>query len=394
MILLKQGEMVLKGLNKRAFESRLLANIRRAVAPYGEFEAYALQSAVYVEPRSPECDMDAALEACKAVFGVSAVSRAAACEKDMDAIFETAVRYLGDAISRAESFKVESKRSDKRFPMTSIDISRHIGGRLADAYPHVRADMHNPDVCVNVEIRDMSAYVHGAPSRGAGGLPVGVSGRAVALLSGGIDSPVASYLAAKRGLTLIPLHFASPPYTSQLALRKVTDLAGRLRRYGGRMSVEAAPFTRIQETIARECPEGLHTVIARRFMMRIARRVAERDGCGAIITGENLGQVASQTLDAIAVIEQCVSLPVLRPCIALDKREIIDIARAIGTYDISVLPYEDCCTVFTPRRPRTKPPIDAVLAAESALDVDALVNESFEAIEHAGFTESNTPQRG
>jgi thiamine biosynthesis protein ThiI len=377
MILLKQGEMVLKGLNKRAFETRLIANIKKALTPCGVFDVYAMQSAVYAEPQSPDCDMDAAFDACRAVFGVNTVTRAAACEKDMDAIFDTTVRYLGDELGRAVSFKVESKRADKRFPMTSVEISKHIGGRLAEAYPHVRVDVHAPALCVNVEIRDAAAYVHGKPHRGAGGLPVGVSGRAVTLLSGGIDSPVATYMAAKRGLRLIPVHFASPPYTSELARRKVIDLTGILSRYCGRLTVETVPFTRIQETIGKSCPEGLHTVITRRFMMRAAERIALYHGCGAIITGENLGQVASQTLQALTVTQECVSLPVLRPCIGLDKREIIETANAIGTYETSILPYEDCCTVFTPRRPRTKPPLREVLDAEALLDVEGLVEEAF-----------------
>ncbi|MDR1589843.1 MAG: tRNA 4-thiouridine(8) synthase ThiI [Oscillospiraceae bacterium] len=382
MILLKQGELVLKGLNKRSFETRLIANIRKALAPFGEFDVYAMQSAVYVEPQSPDCDMDAALDACGAVFGVNTVTRAAACEKDMDAIFDTAARYLGDELRSAASFKVESKRADKRFPMTSIDISRHIGGRLAEAYPHVRVDVRDPALCVNIEIRDTAAYVHGKALRGAGGLPVGVSGRAVTLLSGGIDSPVAAYMAAKRGLRLIPVHFASPPYTSELARRKAVELAGILSRYCGRMAVETVPFTRIQETIGQSCPEGLHTVIARRFMMRAAERIALYHGCGAIVTGESLGQVASQTLQAMTVTQECISLPVLRPCVGLDKREIIDIANSIGTYETSILPYEDCCAVFTPRRPRTKPPLREVLEAESGLDVEGLVGEALEGIVH------------
>jgi thiamine biosynthesis protein ThiI len=236
-------------------------------------------------------------------------------------------------------------------------------------------------MCINVEIRDAAAYVHGKSDRGAGGLPVGVSGRAVSLLSGGIDSPVSTYMAAKRGLRVIPVHFVSPPYTSELALRKVVDLAGALSRFCGRMDVEVVPFTRVQEAIGRSCPEGLHTVIARRSMMRIAQRVALRNGCGAIVTGESLGQVASQTLQALTVTQECVALPVLRPCIGLDKREITDIANAIGTFGTSVLPYEDCCTVFTPRRPRTKPSLDEVLAAEGRLDTEGLEEEAFASIE-------------
>jgi len=320
--------------------------------------------------------MDAAFDAAKTVFGVNTIARAVACEKDKDAIIAAAVEYLGDRLESARSFKVESKRADKRFPMSSIELSQYVGGLLHEAFPHLKPDMQTPEIIVNVEIRDLAAYVHGPASTAAGGLPLGTGGRMAALISGGIDSPVAIHMMAKRGVKVIPIHFFSFPYTSELAKQKVLTLAEILGTYCGKLMVEVVPFTHIQEEIARKCPESLSTIITRRFMMRISEKIAVYNGCTALITGENLGQVASQTPEALAVTQQCISLPVLRPVIAFDKKEIVDRAREIGTYETSILPYEDCCTVFTPRRPRTKPRIADVVEAEAALDVAALVDEA------------------
>lgn len=381
IILLKLGEIVLKGLNKRIFEDKLMANVRRRLKEFGKFRVYTAQSTIYVEPENDDCDMDGALEAMTTVFGVVAISRAAACEKNADAIFETAKKYLGKEIAAAKSFKVESKRSDKSFPMTSIQLSQYVGGLLSEEYPNVKVDVHNPELIVNLEVRDYSAYVHGIPIPGAGGMPVGSNGRAVSLLSGGIDSPVSTYMTAKRGVHIIPVHFFSFPYTSELAKQKVLDLARIISPYCGKMTVEIVPFTHIQEEIRDKCAEEYFTIIMRRFMTRIAERIAKYNGCSAIVTGESLGQVASQTMEAMAVTEECVSLPVLRPLICLDKTEIISIARKIGTFDTSILPYEDCCTVFTPRHPRTKPRLEDVVEAEKALDIDALVDEAVNGIE-------------
>ena len=375
IILLKQGEIVLKGLNRREFEQRLIENLKRRLEPFGKFRIYSMQSTIYAEPKA-DCDMDAALEAAQCVFGALAVSRAAVCEKDKDSIVKTAATYLESELKAARSFKVESKRSDKQFPMGSIELSQYVGGELHDLFPHLKPDMHTPEVIVSVEIRDLAAYVHGPALKGAGGLPVGTGGRMVTLLSGGIDSPVATYMIAKRGVQLIPIHFYSHPYTSVLAKEKVISLAGLLTKYCGRLKVELVSFTQIQEEIRKNCPEGLITVIMRRFMMRIAERIALDNGCTALVTGDNLGQVASQTAQALAVSEECVGMPVFRPLIAFDKKDIVDIARAIGTYETSILPYEDCCTVFTPRRPRTKPPLSEVIAAEAELDIEALVEDA------------------
>lgn len=385
MILLKQGEIVLKGLNRRYFEDKLISNAKRRLAPYGKFDVSATQSTVYIEPQSDDCDMDGALEAMMKVFGVVGVTRALACEKDKDAIFEAARTYLADDMRAAKSFKVESKRSDKGFPMTSIELSQYVGNLLSDAFPDIEVDVHNPELVVSLEVREKAAYVHAKSLPGAGGLPVGANGRAVTLLSGGIDSPVSSYMIARRGIHLIPVHFFSFPYTSEQAKQKVLDLAKLLTDYCGRLTVEIVPFTHIQEEIRAKCPEEYFTLIMRRFMMRIAEAIAEQNGCAALVTGEDLGQVASQTMEALRVTEAVVDLPVLRPLIGMDKKDIVEIARKIGTFDTSILPYEDCCTVFTPRHPKTKPKLEDVEAAEAALDVDTLVAEALAGVEHVRF---------
>jgi len=381
IILLKQGEIVLKGLNKKFFEQKLIANAARRLRPYGKFRVYAVQSTVYVEPQDDSCDMDGAFQALKTVFGVISLTRAAACEKDKRAIAEKAIEYLADDMRAAKSFKVESKRSDKSFPMTSIQLSQYVGGELAEAFPDTRVDVHAPELVVNVEVRDYAAYVHARPAPGAGGMPVGSNGRAVTLLSGGIDSPVSTYMIAKRGVHMIPVHFFSFPYTSQAAKEKVIELTRQLTAWCGRLTLEIVPFTHIQEEIRDKCPEEYFTIIMRRFMMRIARRVAEYNGCGALVTGENLGQVASQTMSAMAVTEAVAGLPVLRPLVGFDKEEIVSLARKIGTFETSILPYEDCCTVFTPRHPRLRPTVGEAEECEKALDVDALVDEAFNGIE-------------
>ena len=380
IILLKLGEIVLKGLNRKSFEQKLMGNIRRRLAPLGNFRVYCLQSTVYVEGEEG-ADMDAAFEAMKQVFGVISLSRAAPCEKNKEAIAALAIEYLRDEMESAKSFKVESKRSDKAFPMTSIELSQYVGGELADAYPDTAVDVHDPELTVHIEVRDLAAYVHAAPVPGAGGMPVGSNGVAVTLLSGGIDSPVSTYMIAKRGVRLIPVHFFSFPYTSQQAKDKVIELGRQLTAYCGRMTMEVVPFTHIQEEIRDKCPEEYFTLIMRRFMMRIAQHIAEANGAKAIVTGENLGQVASQTMEAMASTQAVTHLPVLQPLIDMDKEEIITIARKIGTFDTSILPYEDCCTVFTPRHPRTRPQVSEVEAAESALDVEALVQEAIQGIE-------------
>ena len=381
IILLKQGEVVLKGLNKRYFEQKLLTNVRKRLKPLGNFHVYCVQSTVYVEPEDDSADMDAAFEAMKHVFGIIALTRAAACEKNEDAIFEKAREYLREDMENAASFKVETRRSDKSFHMTSIQLSQYVGGLLAEAFPDTLVDVRHPELVVHLEVRDYAAYVHAAPVPGAGGMPVGSNGRAVTLLSGGIDSPVSSYMIARRGVKLVPLHFFSFPYTSEAAKEKVIELARLLVPACGPMCLEVAPFTHIQEEIRAKCPEEYFTLVMRRFMMRIAEQVAQRCGAGAIVTGESLGQVASQTMDAMRLTGGVCGLPILRPCVGMDKEEIVTIARKIGTFETSILPYEDCCTVFTPKHPNTKPKMPKILDAESHLDVDALVEEAVAGVE-------------
>ena len=381
IFLLKLGEIVLKGANKRQFEDKLRQNIRRRMKPYGNFDVYLMQSTVYVEPMDDLADVDGAWEACSSIFGLVSLCRCRPCEKDLDSIYQAVEAYLGDDLDNAESFKVESKRSDKRFPLTSIGISQEIGGRLAEAHPNCRVDVRNPAYTVYVEARDLAAYVHGPAQPGAGGLPTGVGGRAMCLLSGGIDSPVAAYMIAKRGVEMECVHFFSYPYTSQLAKDKVIELARLVTKYCGRMTLNIVNFTPIQEAIRDNCPEEFFTLIMRRFMMEISQAIALKHGCGALITGENLGQVASQTMQAMAVTGAVVDIPVFMPLIGMDKEEIVTIARKIGTLDTSILPYEDCCTVFTPKHPKTKPTIGQLVEAEKKLDRQALIEAALADVE-------------
>jgi len=381
IFLLKLGEIVLKGANKRQFESRLRQNVRRRMKAYGNFDVYLMQSTLYVEPMDEECDVDGAWEDCRSIFGIVSLCRCRPCEKNLDAIFETIEEYLGEDLDCAKSFKVESKRSDKAFPMTSIQISQEIGGRLAEAHPGVEVDVHHPDYTVYVEVRDLAAYVHGPAEAGAGGLPTGVGGRAMVLLSGGIDSPVAAHMIAKRGVEIEAVHFFSYPYTSQLAKDKVLELARLVTKYSGKMTVNVVGFTEIQEAIRDNCPEEYFTLIMRRFMMEISARIAKWDGCGALVTGENLGQVASQTMEAMTVTGAVVDIPIFMPLIGMDKEEIVRIARKIGTFETAVLPYEDCCTVFTPKHPKTKPTLAQVINAERNLDREALIERALQNIE-------------
>ena len=376
LILLKLGELVLKGLNRHVFEDRLCANLRRRIRPYGKFQISSKQSTIYIEPLNEEADLDKAFEACRYVFGIVALSKAHPCEKDKDAIVAAAKNYLDDQLKTAATFKVESKRADKNFPMTSIQLSQYVGGELDDAYPNLQVDVHNPALTVHVEVREKAVYIHGNPEMGAGGLPVSINGIGVSMLSGGIDSPVSSYMMAKRGLALDMVHFFSPPYTSDQAKEKVVELAQLLTPYTGKTILHIIPFTEIQEEIRKNCPEEYFTLIMRRFMMRIARRIAERIGAGCIVTGECLGQVASQTMEAMRSTEEVCDLPVFRPLVGMDKEEIVTISRKIGTFGTSILPYEDCCTVFTPRHPKTHPKLEDVHEAEAVLPIDELVERA------------------
>ena len=381
IILIKNGELALKGLNRMTFEDILVKNIRRNIGHLGKFSAKKAQSTIYIEPLEENYPFEEALEIMKQIFGIAAFTRALSVEKDMDVILSTAPEYLTERLKKAKTFKVESKRSDKRFPLTSPEISRELGGKILSRFPHLKVDVHNPDVLVMVEIRDYAAYIHGEQIKGAGGMPVGSGGRAAVLISGGIDSPVAAYMMAKRGLELNAIHFASPPYTSPRAEQKVMKLLKIVSRYSGPIRVGVVPFTEIQEQIGEKCPEDYFTLIMRRFMMKISERLARDRNCGALITGESVGQVASQTLMALGVTDAVCTMPVFRPVIGMDKDEIIEISRKIDAFETSIEPYEDCCTVFTPKHPKTRPHPDKVAEAEAALDIDALIDRAVEGTE-------------
>lgn len=377
IILLKDGEIVLKGLNRRTFEDVLKKNIRHAISHLGSFEIKSAQSIIYVKPLSDDIDLDEACLKISRVFGIVSYSRAAICEeKTLESIIATAPVYLEKELKAVKTFKVEARRSDKRFPYKSPEICAELGGVILDKFPHLSVDVHNPDLIVNVEVRDFGAYVHGAAHKGAGGIPVGTSGNAAILISGGIDSPVAAYMMAKRGLKLTAVHFASPPYTSKRAEDKVVRLLRRVSRYAGKMTMYTVPFTKIQETIKNECPEELFTIIMRRLMMQISSRIAADNDCTALITGESLGQVASQTIGALSCTDDAADLLVFRPLIGMDKQEIIDISYKIDTYDISIEPYEDCCTVFTPKHPRTRPVLKYVKEAQEKADFEPMIEEA------------------
>lgn len=380
ILLIKNGELALKGLNRGTFEDILLKNIKRRLYGAGSFTLRKAQSTLYIEPREEGADLEEACDRLSRIFGISAYTRALAVDKSMEAILAATGDYLADELRNARTFKVEAKRSDKTFPLTSPAICAEVGGALLKQFPHLKVDVHQPQVQVTVEIRDFGAYIHAAQLPGAGGMPVGTGGRAALLISGGIDSPVAGYMMAKRGIELTAVHFASPPYTSERAEMKVLSLLEEVAAYAGPIETRLVPFTHIQEEIRRHCPEELFTLIMRRSMMRLADCIARREGCGALITGESVGQVASQTLPALACTGAVTSLPILRPLIGMDKEEIIAISRRIGTYETSIQPYEDCCTVFTPRHPRTRPRLEQVEAAESALDWETLTAEALEGV--------------
>ena len=367
IILCYQGEMALKGLNKATFEASLAKAVRFRLRDLGEFKVYKAQSTLYIEPETEDADMDEAFRRVSRVFGIAAMSRAAVCEKDFSAICAAAGEYLAASLRAARTFKVEAKRSDKRFPMKSPEISRELGGHLLSRFPHLKVDVHHPDLTVMVEVRDFAAYVHGDKTPGAGGLPVGTSGRALNMLSGGIDSPVAAWRMARRGLALHHIHFASPPYTSERAKLKVKALAQIVSEWTGSCVLYVVPYTEPQEYIRDHGPAPLFTVLMRRSMLRIAHQIAQSIDCQAIVTGESLAQVASQTLRALACTDEVQPLPVLRPLIGMDKSEIVATSRAIGAFETSILPYEDCCTIFTPPHPKTRPTLEEIRAAEAAM---------------------------
>ena len=382
ILLCKYGEIVLKGANRKYFEDMLCREMKKRAKAYGNFDVYRSQSTIYIEPLDDFADFEGVCSAASKVFGIVALSRAAVCDKDMDSIRKTAREYIPAFLDGKKTFKVESKRSDKTFPLDSMELSREIGGEILSVCPKIAVDVHDPDVVVRVEVREYGAYVSAGRIKGAGGMPIGTNGRGLLLLSGGIDSPVAGYMMAKRGLKIEAVHFESFPYTSEKAREKVLDLANQVAVYAGDIYVHVVSLTHIQEELVKACEEDYFTLLLRRYMMTIAEKIAKQHGCGTLITGESLGQVASQTMKAIEVTDHAVKeTPVFRPCIGMDKEEIVQIARKIGTFETSILPFEDCCTVFTPKHPKTRPELEKVLVEERKLDFDALVNEALESVE-------------
>ena len=377
VLLCKYGEIVLKGANRSYFEDMLCKELRKRAKKCGNFEVLRAQSTVYIEPQDDFCDMDAMLCEAQKVFGIVAIARAYVCDKSLEAISEAAREFIAPEIRNYRTFKVEAKRSDKCFPLDSMDLSREIGGVLLSANPRVKVDVRNPEIIVKVEVRERAAYIYAGHHKGAGGMPVGTNGKGLLLLSGGIDSPVAGYMMAKRGVKLEAVHFESFPYTSERALQKVLDLAKIVSDYSGDIYVHIISLTHIQEELVKHCDEDYFTLLLRRYMVALSNKVAEKYGCGALITGESVGQVASQTMQAIGVTDAVANIPVFRPCIGMDKEEIVQISRKIGTFETSILPYEDCCTVFTPKHPKTKPELDKVIAEENNLPFDELVEEAF-----------------
>lgn len=376
ILLCKYGEIVLKGANRKYFEDMLCREMKKRAKAYGDFDIYRAQSTIYIEPLNDMADVDGMFTAASKVFGIVAISRAAVCEKSMEDIARVTAEYIPPFLDGKRTFKVEAKRSDKSFALDSMEISREIGGVVLENCHRIKVDVHNPDVVVKVEIREFGAYVSAGQFKGAGGMPIGTNGRGLLLLSGGIDSPVAGYMIAKRGVRIDALHFESFPYTSERAREKVLDLAKIVSEYAGDIYVHIVSLTHIQEELVKHCEEDYFTLLLRRYMMTIAERVARDKGCSALITGESLGQVASQTMQALGVTDACVNMPVFRPCIGMDKEEIVQISRKIGAFETSIQPYEDCCTVFTPKHPRTKPELEKVLVQENKLPFAELVEEA------------------
>lgn len=377
IILIKNGELALKGLNRNSFEDKLIKNMKQRINILGDFEFTKSQSTIMVDPIDDDIDLDDAVDMLSKVFGIAALSRACVCEKELSEIQQTACDYLSEQLDEAKTFKVEAKRSDKKFPLKSPEICREVGGFILSKFNHLKVDVHNPDIVVTVEVREKYAFVRGNNIKGAGGMPTGTSGRAGILISGGIDSPVAAYMMAKRGIELCAIHFASPPYTSELAEMKVMELLKRVAKYSGVITTYVVQFTRLQEAIRDFCPEEYFTIIMRRIMMMISERIAKEQNCSALITGESVGQVASQTMYALACTDCAVNMPVFRPCIGMDKEEIIVVSRKIDTFETSIQPYEDCCTVFTPKHPKTRPQLEDVLKAEAKLEnLDEMIEEA------------------
>ncbi len=378
IILLKYGEISLKGLNRPMFERQLISNVAKALAPLGKFSVRKSQSTIYVEPLEDSADTELAVERLSKVFGIVNICPAVKCEKTIESIEKTTLECLSQMDIKGKTFKVESKREDKQFPMNSPQICRHMGGVILKNTDGLSVDVHNPDILVQIEIRK-EAYIFTQKVSGAGGMPIGTAGRATLLLSGGIDSPVAGWMIAKRGVRLEAVHFHSHPYTSDRAKEKVIDLARIMSAYTGEIRLHVVPFTEIQLDIIEKCPKNYLTIIMRRLMMRIAEKISVQNGSSALITGESIGQVASQTMESLVVTDNAVNMPVFRPCIGMDKEEIVTISKKIDTYETSILPFEDCCTIFVPKHPKTKPSVAEIEEAEKLLtDPEGMMAKAIE----------------
>lgn len=379
IILVKYGEIILKGLNRHTFEDMLIKNIKASLKPI-QAEVWRAQATIYVDVSNAN-EIDEAVSRLQKVFGIVAIIKAYVLSKEFESLKTEARDCLKEELESAETFKVEAKRADKKYPMKSPEICCELGGFLSECYPNLKVDVNNPDKLVTVEVRETNVYLYCSRIKGLGGMPVGSNSKAVLLLSGGIDSPVAGYMVAKRGVALEAVHFFSHPYTSQRAKDKVLALAKIIAAYTGGLKVHIVPFTDIQLEIKEKCPPEQLTLIMRRFMMAISEKVAKKAGAKALVTGESIGQVASQTVEALCVTNDAVHLPVFRPVIGMDKEEIVEIARRIDTFETSVLPYEDCCTIFTPRHPLTKPKLENIVKSESLLEFDRLVDDAVAGIE-------------
>lgn len=384
IVMVKYGEIALKGDNRNVFENILQKNIKNRLKKLGRFDYYRKQSTIYITPLE-DIDIGLVVKKLGYIFGIGAIQRCAVFPKVFSAVAAGAKEYLSDTLESAKSFKVEAKRADKSFPLNSPQIQQQLGDVVSEAFPHLAVDVHNPEITVRLEIRDNGAYLSAERVTGAGGMPVGSSGKALLMLSGGIDSPVAGYMMAKRGLVVDCIHYVSPPYTSERARMKVEKLCEELTNYCGDIIFYCVPFTEIQEKLRDNCPEEYFTVLMRRLMVKIANKICAKDGYGAIITGESVAQVASQTLSALYCTNAAAEYPVFRPVIGMDKIEITEISCRIGTYETSIMPYEDCCTVFSPKHPRTKPRYEDILAAEQSFDFTALVDEAVEKTEVKRF---------
>ncbi len=386
-IMVRYGELSTKGHNKKSFIDRLGTNVRKALHDFDAVKVHANPDRLHVLLNG--ADSDQVIERLKKVFGIQTFSPSLRVEKDFAAVCAAARALIAKQVDHPVTFKVETKRSDHKFPMGTFEMNRELGGYLLKEFPDLlTVDVHQPDIEIRVEIRLNGIFLTSEIIKGAGGLPVGSAGKGMMMLSGGIDSPVAAYLAMKRGVSLEMVHFYSPPYTSEQALAKAKELTGKLAQYSGSIRFIQVPFTEIQETVKEKVPEGYLMTVQRRFMLRLAVEIAKRRHGLAIFNGESLGQVASQTMESMLAIEAVTNLPVLRPVLSYDKTEIIKIAEQIDTYDLSILPYEDCCTVFTPPSPKTKPNLEKAAKYEGWLDVEGLMERALAGIKieeiHAG----------